>query len=290
MAPAGSPFSFSKIEAIRNWAWAAGSLPGNLLDERLPGGDRLVELLLGHEALADLEEDLRARGASSGFWATNALPGGAGLGVPLAAEVVGGDQELGVEDRALGVGRLRAVGELGQVALPGGDRLVELLLPLEDLADLERGRHRQLGQVASGLVGLGPEAVLLEERGEGLERLLALAPGEVRRADLVGGRHGPGMRRDRPRGTAAGRRRRGSGWCRRAGWECRRSTGSRPGRGARIACASPGESRRRPSSSRSRARSVQVSRAGRSWPAWRWASPRWNRAASRSAPLGILVR
>ncbi len=45
------------------------------------------------------------------------LPGGAGLGVLLAAEEVGGDQELGVEDRPLGVGRLRAVGELGEVAL-----------------------------------------------------------------------------------------------------------------------------------------------------------------------------
>ena len=101
--------------------------------------------------------------------------------------MVGGDQELGVEDRALGVGALGAVGELGQVALPGGDRLVELLLPLEDLAVLERGRHDQLGLVAPGLVGLDLEAVLLEEPRERLEGLVALAPGEVGGADLVGG-------------------------------------------------------------------------------------------------------
>ena len=98
--------------------------------------------------------------------------------------MVGGDQELGVEDRALGVGALRPVGEPGQVALPGGDRLGELLLPLEDLADLEGGRHRQLGPVAPGLVGLDLEAVLLEEPRERIERLGRLAARQVRRADL----------------------------------------------------------------------------------------------------------
>ena len=54
----------------------------------------------------------------------------------------------------------------------------------------------------------------------------------------------PGDGRDRRPGTAAGRRRRGSGWCRRAGWGCRRSSGSRPGRRARIVAASSGSRRR----------------------------------------------
>ena len=43
-------------------------------------------------------------------------PRGAGVVVLLAADEVLGDQELGVEDGALGVGRLGAVGELRQVA------------------------------------------------------------------------------------------------------------------------------------------------------------------------------
>ena len=53
------------------------------------------------------------------------------------------------EDRPLGVGRLRAVGIFGQVTLIGGDGLGELALPLQGLGDQERGRHRQLVQVAS---------------------------------------------------------------------------------------------------------------------------------------------
>ena len=79
IASAGSPFSVSRIEAVENWAWAAGSLAGNLLVECLPGGDGLVEFLLGHEALADPEQDLgharvqRVLGDEVG-------PGGAGLG------------------------------------------------------------------------------------------------------------------------------------------------------------------------------------------------------------------
>ena len=93
-----------------NWAWAAGSLPGNLLVSGLPGGDGVVVLLLGQEALADLEEDLGTR-PSSGFWATNAFQAARASAYCSAREVVGGDQELGVEDRALGVGALGAVGE-----------------------------------------------------------------------------------------------------------------------------------------------------------------------------------
>ncbi len=40
----------------------------------------------------------------------------------------------------------------------------------------------------------------------------------------------------------------------------------------------------------SRARSVQVSRAGRAWFAFRWASPSWNRTAKRSAPSRYSLR
>ena len=115
--------------------------------------------------------------ASSGFWATKSVQAARASAILLAAQVVGGDQELRVEDRALGIGALRAVGELGQVALPGGDRLGELLLALEDLADLERRGHGELGPVAAGLVGLDLEAFFLEELRERLERLGALAAG-----------------------------------------------------------------------------------------------------------------
>ena len=131
--------------------------------------------------------------ASSGFWATKSVQAARASANAPALEVVGGDQELGVEDGALGVGALGTVGEPGQVALPGGDGLGEFLLPLEDLADLERGRHGELGPVAPGLVGLDLEAVFLEEPGEGVERLGALAAGQVRVADRVGGADGPGM-------------------------------------------------------------------------------------------------
>ena len=76
-----------------------------------------------------------------------------------------GDLQLRVEDGPLGVGRLRAVGELRQVALVGGDRLVELALPLEDLADLELRRHEQLGPLAARLVAAAG-IVPLEEGSE----------------------------------------------------------------------------------------------------------------------------
>ena len=125
IAPAGSPFSTSKIEATSNWACAAGSEPGNLP-------------IRGSQAAMASSNFFSA----SKLWPTSnstcghprvervlgdeGLPGGPGLGVLLAGQGVGGDLELGVEDRPLGVGRLRAVGELGQVALIGGDRLVEL--------------------------------------------------------------------------------------------------------------------------------------------------------------------
>ena len=139
MAAAGSPFSVSQIAAIWNWACAAGSVPGNLP----ASGSQAAIASSNFFSAAKLSPTWKRTCGHAGVervLGDERLPGGAGLGVLLAAEVVGGDQELGVEDRPLGVGRLRAVGELGQVALPGGDRLVELLLPLEDLADLERAR------------------------------------------------------------------------------------------------------------------------------------------------------
>ena len=60
---------------------------------------------------------------SSGFWTTNSLQAARASGYRVRREMIGGDQELGVEDRALGVGTLRSIGEVGQVAFPGGDRL-----------------------------------------------------------------------------------------------------------------------------------------------------------------------
>ena len=58
IAAAGSPFSVSYKRGDQELGVGGGLAAGELAGERLPGGDRLVELLLGHEALADLEEDL----------------------------------------------------------------------------------------------------------------------------------------------------------------------------------------------------------------------------------------
>ena len=96
-AASGSPFSVSKIAAMANWACAAGSLPGNLLSSGSQAAIGLVVLLLRLEALADLEEDARHARVER-VLRQERLPGGAGLVVPLGGEVVGGDQELGVED------------------------------------------------------------------------------------------------------------------------------------------------------------------------------------------------
>src|SRR5205085_910868 len=91
---------------------AAGELAG----QRLPGGDGLVKHLLKLEALSDLEEDLRDA-AIQRVLRRERLPGRAGLGILLAAEMVVGGEQLSIEDGALGVGRLRPVGILSQVAL-----------------------------------------------------------------------------------------------------------------------------------------------------------------------------
>src|SRR5262249_18645825 len=107
----------------------------------------------------------------------------------------------GVEDRPLGVGALGAVGELGEVALPGRDRLFELLLALEHLADLERGGHGQRGEVALRLVGLGAEAFVLEEGVEGRQRLAALAARTWQAAFAARGCAGYGGRNRRSAAT-----------------------------------------------------------------------------------------
>ena len=137
--------------------------------------------------------------------------------IAAAAVVVGGDQELRVEDRSLGVGALGTVGELGQIALPGRDGLGEFLLPLKDLADMKRSRHGELGPVAAGLVGLDLEAFFLEERREGVECLGALAADAIRLAQQEGRPHRSRMGRDMPPRTAGGPRRPGSSWRRRRG-------------------------------------------------------------------------
>ena len=122
MAPAGSPFSISNTEAREELGVGRRLAARELGGERPPGGDGLVEFLLGQEALADLEEDA-GHACVERILGDEFAPGGARLGIASPGEMVGGDQKLGVEDRALGVGTLGAVGEIGQVSLPGGDRL-----------------------------------------------------------------------------------------------------------------------------------------------------------------------
>ena len=148
----GGGVALVDLEGHARWrtgAWPAGSVPGELAGEGLPRGDGLVILLLGVVRLPDLEQELGDAGVE------RVLRGegeerGAGLGVLLAAQEVLGDQQLDVEQGPLGVGRLRPVGIPGEVALVGGDRLVELALPLEDLADLELGRHRGVRPARGG--------------------------------------------------------------------------------------------------------------------------------------------
>ena len=92
---------------------------------------------------------------SSGFCAAKARDAARASAYLLAAQEVLGDLHLRVEDGPLGVGRLRPVGIFREVALVGGDRLVELALTLEDLADQELGGHQQLGLLAARLVVAG---------------------------------------------------------------------------------------------------------------------------------------
>ena len=122
-------------------------------------------------------------------------------------------------------------------------------------------RHRQLGPVAPGLVGLDLEALLLEELREGLECLGALAARPVRRADRYAARTASGCagigRQEPPQGRDAQVQ---------AGVVGR--IGDAVGRGDLVERIGPdrgdvlGELGRL-QRSMSRARSVQVSRAGR---------------------------
>ena len=109
--------------------------------------------------------------------------------------MVRSDQELRIEHRALGVGALRSVGELRQVAFPGGDRFGKFLLALKDRADLERRVHRKLGPIAAGFRRLELSQLLLQELGERFQGFVALAAGQVRHRDLVRGSNGFGMAR-----------------------------------------------------------------------------------------------
>ena len=62
IAPAGSPFSTSKIEAISNWACDAGSEPGNLPIKGVPGGDASSNFFSVAKLWPNLEQDLRDPG------------------------------------------------------------------------------------------------------------------------------------------------------------------------------------------------------------------------------------
>ncbi len=109
--------------------------------ERLPRGDGAIKLLLGHETLADLEQDLRHARIE---WVLRGKfgPDGACLVELLAALVIGRNQELGVENRALGVGALGSIRKLGEVVLEAGDGFGKPLLSLKNLGDLIRSCHR----------------------------------------------------------------------------------------------------------------------------------------------------
>ena len=125
---------------------AAGELGG----QRPPDGYGRVEFLLGQETLADLKED------SWHSWVERILsdelaPSRARLGISSPVQMVGGDQKLSVENGALGIGALGTVGKGGQVSLPGGDGLVELLLPLEDLG-VRKGCRRSMSRTRSAQV------------------------------------------------------------------------------------------------------------------------------------------
>ncbi len=169
-----------------------GLARGKLAGERLPGGDCLVELFFGREALADLEEQPGHAGIE-GVLGDEVGPGRACLGELRACQMVAGDHELCVEHRALRVGALGAVRKPGQVALPGGNRLGELLLALEDRADLERGVHGELCPIAPRFGRGKLRGILLQELREGVERFVALSPGEVREPECVCGSNGFGM-------------------------------------------------------------------------------------------------
>ena len=104
--------------------------------EGFPRGDGLVDLFLGDKALADPKQNLSNAGIQ-GVLADKVVPGGASFGMPPAALMVGGDQELGVKNGSLCVRALGAVGKLGEVTLPGRDGRGEVFLSLQDFADMK---------------------------------------------------------------------------------------------------------------------------------------------------------
>src|SRR5262249_5781226 len=120
-------------------------------------------------------------------------PGGAGFAEVLAVQLVQRSQELGVENGALGVGTLGSVGKAAEITLPGGDGFGEFLLSLEDQANLVRSSHGHLGPCGACWLGRERDPLLLEEQGEGLRALVALAASLIGLADEIGGAHRLGM-------------------------------------------------------------------------------------------------
>ena len=83
-------------------------------------------------SVASSSEKLRAmlkrtsgRPGSRGFSAAYDLQAARLAAAAVSVEVVG-DLQLGVADRAMGLGRLRPIGIAGEIVAPGGDRVVEL--------------------------------------------------------------------------------------------------------------------------------------------------------------------
>ncbi len=134
----------------------------------------------------------------------------------LLRERVHAHLELGVNDRVLAFGPLRAVGELLHVALPGGDGLGALLLLAEDRADAEDGAHLQVRQVrrrrgAEFLIELlrrlavrQPEAPACDEVAVSLDRIVGPPGALAGLGDHPGGPHRPAAFGKRHQEIAAG--------------------------------------------------------------------------------------
>ena len=119
----------------------------------------------------------------------------------FTAKQVVSNLQRAIEDRTLSISGLRAVGVLAQVTFVRGDGVVELVLALEDLADLKLREHREFRALATSLVGDCLRVVAFEECRERRDRLLAFAVSQIRRTHLIRGDHGPtmlGISREKP--------------------------------------------------------------------------------------------
>ena len=160
-----------------------------LAGQGFPAANRLIEPLLGGKALCGFEQDL-GHAAIERVRFHEGAPGCAGLVVGFAHLGILGHQKLGVDNRALSVGRLGAVGVLRQVGFEGLGGLVELLLPLQNLADLKLGGHLKPGLLGGGLGGFGTCRFFGNQGPERRQRGLAFAACKLGRGNVIGGLEG----------------------------------------------------------------------------------------------------